>query len=53
MLVHRAARVLAGLMAAGAALGTAVSAHAQEKKTKIGVIFDLPGPLAGPEAIAA
>ena len=47
MLVHKAARVLVGLMAAAAALGMAVSAHAQEKKIKIGVIYDLTGPLAG------
>ena len=30
-----------------ACLGLAVSAQAQEKKIKIGVIFDLTGPLAG------
>jgi ABC-type branched-subunit amino acid transport system substrate-binding protein len=47
MLMHKAARVLVGLMAAAAALGMAVSAHAQEKKIKIGVIYDLTGPLAG------
>src|SRR5512140_1183556 len=47
MLVHKAARALVGLMAAAAVLGMAVSAHAQEKKIKIGVIFDLTGPLAG------
>jgi len=47
MLVHKAARVLVGLMAAAAALGMAVSADAQEKKIKIGVIYDLTGPLAG------
>src|SRR6266436_2850517 len=47
MLVRRAARLLGGLIAAGVALGMAVSAEAQEKKIKIGVIFDLTGPLAG------
>jgi ABC-type branched-subunit amino acid transport system substrate-binding protein len=47
MLVRKAARVLGGLFAAVAALGLAVSAHAQDKKIKIGVIFDLTGPLAG------
>src|SRR5260370_33801585 len=47
MLVRRAARLLGGLIAAGAALGMAVSAQAQEKKIKIGVIYDLTGPLAG------
>ncbi|MGY8661688.1 ABC transporter substrate-binding protein [Bradyrhizobium sp. UFLA05-109] len=36
-----------GLMVAIAATGLAVSAQAQEKKIKIGVIFDLTGPLAG------
>jgi ABC-type branched-subunit amino acid transport system substrate-binding protein len=47
MLVRRAARVLVRLMAVVAVVGMAVSAHAQEKKIKIGVIFDLTGPLAG------
>ena len=47
MLVRRAARVLGGLVVAIAALGMAASAQAQEKKIKIGVIFDLTGPLAG------
>jgi ABC-type branched-subunit amino acid transport system substrate-binding protein len=47
MLVRNAARVLVGLIAAVAALGVAVSAYAQEKKIKIGVIYDLTGPLAG------
>ena len=49
---HRAARLFVGLFAAiatlGAAmLGAAVTAAAQEKKIKIGVIYDLTGPLAG------
>lgn len=44
---HRAARLLVGLFAAMATLGMAVSADAQEKKIKIGVIYDLTGPLAG------
>jgi ABC-type branched-subunit amino acid transport system substrate-binding protein len=47
MLERRAARLIVGLVAALAALGMAVSAHAQEKKIKIGVIYDLSGPLAG------
>jgi ABC-type branched-subunit amino acid transport system substrate-binding protein len=50
MLVRKAARLLDGLIAAGVVLGMAVSAQAQEnqeKKIKIGLIFDLTGPLAG------
>ena len=47
MLVARAARLLAGLMAAAAVGSVAVSAQAQEKKIKIGVVYDLTGPLAG------
>ncbi len=47
MPVRKGARLLGGLMAIGVALGMAVSAQAQEKKIKIGVIFDLTGPLAG------
>jgi ABC-type branched-subunit amino acid transport system substrate-binding protein len=47
MLVRRAARLLGGLIVAGTMLGMAVSAQAQDKKIKIGVIFDLTGPLAG------
>ncbi|MFH1339833.1 MAG: ABC transporter substrate-binding protein [Pseudomonadota bacterium] len=47
MPVRKAARVIGGLVAAIAALGLAVSAQAQEKKIKIGVIYDLTGPLAG------
>lgn len=47
MPVRKAARVIGGLVAAIAALGMAVSAQAQEKKIKIGVIYDLTGPLAG------
>jgi ABC-type branched-subunit amino acid transport system substrate-binding protein len=47
MPVLKAARVLGGLVAAIAALGMAASAQAQEKKIKIGVIYDLTGPLAG------
>ena len=43
----RTSRALSGLLAAIAALGMAVSADAQEKKIKIGVIYDLTGPLAG------
>ena len=44
---RKAARLLVGLSAAMAVLGMAVSAEAQEKKIKIGVIYDLTGPLAG------
>ena len=44
---HKAARLFVGLSAALAVLGMAVSADAQEKKIKIGVIYDLTGPLAG------
>src|SRR6201747_3221702 len=47
MLVRKAARLLSGLIVAGAALGMAASAQAQDKKIRIGVIFDLTGPLAG------
>ena len=47
MLVRKTARMFGGLIAAVAALGMVASAHAQEKKIKIGVIFDLTGPLAG------
>jgi ABC-type branched-subunit amino acid transport system substrate-binding protein len=47
MLVRKAVRLLGGLFAAIAALGMAVSAEAQDKKIKVGVIFDLTGPLAG------
>jgi len=47
MPVLKAARVIGGLVAAIAALGMAASAQAQEKKIKIGVIYDLTGPLAG------
>ena len=47
MLVRKAARLLGGLVVATVALGAAVSAQAQEKKIKIGVIYDLTGPLAG------
>jgi ABC-type branched-subunit amino acid transport system substrate-binding protein len=47
MLVRNAARLLVGLLAMVVALGMAVCANAQEKKIKIGVIYDLTGPLAG------
>jgi ABC-type branched-subunit amino acid transport system substrate-binding protein len=47
MLVRKGIRALGWMIAAVAALGMAVSAHAQEKKIKIGVIYDLTGPLAG------
>src|SRR5947199_1851759 len=44
---RKAARLLVGLSAAIAVLGMAVTAQAQEKKIKIGVIYDLTGPFAG------
>src|SRR5216683_1399076 len=47
MLGRKAARLLVGLFTTVAVLGMAVSAGAQEKKIKIGVIYDLTGPLAG------
>ena len=47
MLVGKGIRAFGALIAAVAALGMAVCANAQEKKIKIGVIFDLTGPLAG------
>src|SRR4030088_3365939 len=47
MLVRKAAGLLGGLVVAAGALGMAVSAQAQEKKIRIGVIYDLTGPLAG------
>src|SRR5215831_4225312 len=47
MRIRKAARLIFGLTIAVALSGLAVSAQAQEKKIKIGVIFDLTGPLAG------
>jgi branched-chain amino acid transport system substrate-binding protein len=47
MLGHKSARLVTGLFAAIAALAMGVSVQAQEKKIKIGVVFDLTGPLAG------
>src|SRR5438034_9435226 len=47
MLGPKAARLSVRLLATVAVLGMAVSAGAQEKKIKIGVIYDLTGPLAG------
>ncbi len=51
MRLRMAARLVRGLLIAIAAMGLAMSAKAQdtaqEKKIKIGVIFDLTGPLAG------
>jgi ABC-type branched-subunit amino acid transport system substrate-binding protein len=47
MPVGKSARLFFGLVAATAMLGIAAPAGAQEKKIKIGVIFDLTGPLAG------
>src|SRR3974390_995153 len=47
MRTHSAARLFCGLIVAIATMGIAASAEAQEKKIKIGVIYDLTGPLAG------
>lgn len=47
MRLHMAARLVGGLLVAISATSLAVSAQAQEKKIKIGVVFDLTGPLAG------
>ena len=47
MLTGKVVRLFFGLMVALSTSGVAISAHAQEKKIKIGVIFDLTGPLAG------
>src|SRR5919206_2829519 len=44
---QKSTRLFVGLFAAIAALGFAVGADAQEKKIKIGVVYDLTGPLAG------
>jgi branched-chain amino acid transport system substrate-binding protein len=44
---RKAARLIVGLSAVVAILGMAISAEAQEKKIKIGVVYDLTGPLAG------
>ncbi len=41
------ARFAGGALAAVAALALAASAEAQEKKIKIGVVYDLTGPFAG------
>ncbi|MDQ8731590.1 ABC transporter substrate-binding protein [Bradyrhizobium sp. LHD-71] len=47
MLKRKTARLFGAFVAAVAALGAGASAEAQEKKIKIGVIYDLTGPLAG------
>ena len=47
MSMGKVARFMGGLVAAVAAVGMAASAYAQDKKIKIGVIYDLTGPLAG------
>src|SRR5215469_7436565 len=47
MRTHSAGRLFCGLIVALATMGMAASAEAQEKKIKIGVIYDLTGPLAG------
>ena len=41
------ARFAGGAVAAVAALGLMTAAQAQEKKIKIGVVYDLTGPFAG------
>jgi branched-chain amino acid transport system substrate-binding protein len=45
--MRNAARVLSWTIAAVVALGLAVTAQAQVKKIKIGVVYDLTGPFAG------
>src|SRR5215475_13137271 len=47
MPVGKSARLFFGLLTAGAVLGMSAAADAQEKKIKIGVVYDLTGPLAG------
>lgn len=47
MRLRMAARLVRGLVVAISATGLTVSAQAQDKKIKIGVVFDLTGPLAG------
>ncbi|UPK28960.1 ABC transporter substrate-binding protein [Bradyrhizobium sp. 195] len=47
MRLRMAARLVRGLVVAISATGLVVSAQAQDKKIKIGVVFDLTGPLAG------
>ena len=47
MTIGMGRRLLGGVVAAAAAFGFVGSATAQEKKIKIGVIYDLTGPLAG------
>jgi ABC-type branched-subunit amino acid transport system substrate-binding protein len=47
MSMRKVVRLAGGVAAAVAALGLALSAQAQEKKLKIGVVYDLTGPLAG------
>ena len=47
MTMHIGRRLLGGVVAAATALGFAGIAAAQDKKIKIGVIYDLTGPLAG------
>src|SRR5499433_3632301 len=47
MSMGKVARLVGVVVAAAAALGLGVAAQAQEKKLKIGVVYDLTGPLAG------
>src|SRR4051812_24513994 len=43
----RIGRLVGAVLAAGAALGLASTAGAQQKKIKVGVVYDLTGPFAG------
>jgi len=47
MTMRSIVRLFGGLLAAVAAFGLGATAQAQEKKLKIGVVYDLTGPLAG------
>ena len=53
MTMHIGRRLLGGMVAAAAALGFAGIAAAQDKKIKIGVIYDLTGPFAAGGSEAA
>ena len=47
MSMGKIGRLISCVVAAAAVLGLAAGAEAQQKKIKIGVIYDLTGPLAG------
>src|SRR5271163_3534820 len=47
MFKGKIARLMGGVVAALAVFGLVASAEAQEKKIKIGVVYDLTGPFAG------